>query len=127
MKIKPLSQLELEVMEVIWDRGESSVRDVVFQLEKEKNLAYTTIATIMSRLVDKGALKKQGEGLSITYIPKLTKKSMSKTVIQTFLSKFFHSFGDAAVSSFADSIDELPKDKKNHLLKLLDEYERKRK
>ena len=69
MKLKPLSELELEVMEVIWDLGECTVRDVVEQINKQKQFAYTTIATLISRLVDKGAVKKVGEGLEITYVP----------------------------------------------------------
>lgn len=123
MNVKPLSQLELAIMEIIWACGECTVRDVVDRLDKTKPLAYTTVATVMTRLTEKGAIKKQGEGLSITYVPKLTKEHMSKTVAKSFLSKFIHSFGDAAFSSFAESIEELPKDKKNYLLKLLNEYE----
>lgn len=127
MNVKPLSEQELSIMEIIWACGECTVRDVVDRLDKTKPLAYTTVATVMTRLTEKGAIKKQGEGLSIKYTPKLTKESLSKTVAQSFLNKFIHSFGDAAVSSFAESIDELPKNKKAQLLELINEYELKRK
>ena len=125
MKVKPLSELELSVMEIIWSCGTCSVRDVVDRLDKSKPLAYTTIATVITRLTEKGAIKKQGEGFSITYSPKLTKESMSKTIAQGFLSKFVRSFGDAAVASFAESIETLPRKKRDYLVKLLNEYESK--
>ncbi len=127
MKVKPLSELELSIMDIIWDCGECTIREVVDRLNKTKPLAYTTVATVMTRLTEKGAISKKGEGLSITYSPRLTKEGMSKTVAQSFLSKFIRSFGDAAVSSFAESIEELPRDKKTYLLKLLNEYEHKEK
>lgn len=125
MKVKPLSELELSVMEIIWACGTCSVRDVVDRLAKSKPLAYTTIATVITRLTEKGAIKKQGEGFSITYSPKLTKESMSKTIAQGFLSKFVRSFGDVAVASFAESIETLPRKKRDYLVKLLNEYESK--
>ncbi len=127
MKIKPLSKLELEVMEIVWDLGHCSIREITDQISKSKPLAYTTIATIVTRLTEKGALKKKGEGFSITYSPTLTKDDMSKTVAQSFLTKFIQSFGDAALASFAQSVDKLPKKKKEYFLQLLDMYEKKHK
>lgn len=124
MKLKPLSELELEVMEIVWDLGECTVRDVVEQINKQKQFAYTTIATVLSRLVDKGSVKKVGEGLEITYVPRLSKEDMGKTVAQSFVQKFFNSFGDVALASFAQSIDNLPKKKKEYLLELLNDYDK---
>lgn len=124
---KPLSRLELEVMEIVWDLGHCSIREITDQISKSKPLAYTTIATIVTRLTEKGALKKKGEGFSITYSPTLTKDDMSKTVAQSFLTKFIQSFGDAALASFAQSVDKLPKKKKEYFLQLLDMYEKEHK
>lgn len=127
MKIKPLSKLELEIMEVIWGLGECTIRDVVDRVNKSKPLAYTTIATVVTRLTEKGALKKKGEGFSITYTPTLTKEDMSKTVAQSFLSKFIRSFGDAAIASFAQSVDRLPKKKRDYFIHQLEKYEKESK
>ncbi|OGK21388.1 hypothetical protein A3C23_01205 [Candidatus Roizmanbacteria bacterium RIFCSPHIGHO2_02_FULL_37_13b] len=127
MKIKPLSKLELEIMEIIWEYGECTIRDVVNKMSKTKTLAYTTIATIITRLIKKGTLKKQDEKFSATYVPTLSKEDMSKTVAQTFLTKFIRSFGDAAIASFAQSVDRLPKKKKEYFLKLLNVYEKENK
>ncbi|OGK16961.1 hypothetical protein A2690_01475 [Candidatus Roizmanbacteria bacterium RIFCSPHIGHO2_01_FULL_39_12b] len=125
MKLKPLSKLELEVMEIIWERGECTIRDVTDQVGKTKSLAYTTIATIITRLIEKGAIKKQDDKFSATYVPTLSKEAMSRTVAQSFLTKFIQSFGDAAIVSFAQSVDKLPKKKREQFIELLDVYEKK--
>ncbi len=127
MKIKPLSKLELEVMEIIWELGECTIRDVVNRVSKEKSLAYTTVATIITRLSEKGAIRKQGEKFAATYVPTLSKETMSKTVAQSFLTKFIRSFGDAAIASFAQSVDQLPKKKRDYFIQQLEQYEKESK
>lgn len=127
MKIKPLSKLELEVMEIIWESGGSTIREIVDRVSKTKYLAYTTISTIVVRLTEKGALKKQGEKYAATYVPTLTKEDLSKTVAQSFFTKFIQSFGDEAIVSFAQSVDRLPKKKRDHFIHLLEQYEKESK
>ena len=127
MKIKPLSKLELEIMKIIWELGECTIRDVADQVGKTKSLAYTTIATVITRLIEKGAIKKQDDKFSATYVPTLSKEDMSRTVAQSFLTKFIQSFGDAAIVSFAQSVDKLPKKKREQFIELLDVYEKKNK
>lgn len=119
MTIKPLSELEQEVMDVVWKLNSCTVRDVLSAFSKTKKLAYTTIATILERLHEKGLLKKDGSTFAITFTPKITKVEYSKKIASSLFDKFFGTFGDTAMASFAQSIDELPKDKKEALLKLL--------
>ena len=110
--------MEQEAMNIVWSFKQCTVRDVLRKL-KNKNLAYTTVSTILTRLYEKGMLAKLGEGAAIIYEPKIEKKDYGKSVAGSFFAKFFHSFGDAAITSFAESIEELPKKKKNYFLKLL--------
>jgi predicted transcriptional regulator len=65
-----LGPLEIEVMEVLWAAGESSVRDVVEQLDRK--LAYTTIMTTLDRLFKKGLLDRQKSERAFLYTPRLT-------------------------------------------------------
>src|SRR4051812_2067652 len=50
---RPLTEVELELMKVIWDLGECSIRDVHNALSPERGLAYTTVATMMKILEQK--------------------------------------------------------------------------
>jgi predicted transcriptional regulator len=123
MDIKQLSPLEQEVMNIVWGFKQCTVRDVSEKLES-KNLAYTTVSTILTRLYEKGMLEKLGEDVAIVYKPKLQKKEYGKKLAQLFMQTFYANFGSIAASSFAESIEELPKDEKEYLLKLLKEYDK---
>ena len=124
MKPKQLSELEQEVMNIVWELDECSVREVLEKINKNKQLAYTTVATVLQRLCEKGLVVRKAEGVAFIYSPKLSKETYSKNLAQSFINKFFNSFGDVGLASFAQSIDKLPKNKKDYLLELLEEYDK---
>ena len=117
---KTISTLEKQVMDIVWELKECSVRDVVARLIKKRDIAYTTVATIFNRLEAKGLVKKYEHGKAYVYKPILSKKSYSKNLVQSFLHNFVSSFGDTAIASFVESIEELPKEKREYFLKLLE-------
>jgi len=123
MKIKALSDLEQEVMQIVWENDSSSVRDVLKKISKTKELAYTTVATILLRLYEKGLLTRNDKDFAILYSPKISKEDYSKSIAGSFFNKFFQSFGDTAIASFAESIEELPKEKKKYFLDLLEKHD----
>ena len=122
MEVKQLSPLEQEVMNIVWSFKQCTVREVSEKL-KVKNLAYTTISTILTRLYEKDMLERIGEDVAIVYKPKKKKKEYGKKLAQLFMQTFFTNFGSVAASSFVESIEELPKGEKDYLLKLLKEYD----
>ena len=124
MKLASLGELEQQIMDILWDNKTCSARDVLIKLQKDRALAYTTVATVLQRLYDKGLVKRTEDKSGHIYSPKLSKESYSKNIAQSFLKKFIDSFGDTAIASFADSIDKLPAKKKEYFLKLLDEYDK---
>ena len=124
MKTKSLGELEQQIMDILWEHRQCSARDVLTILEKEKKLAYTTVATILKRLYEKGLLIRKEKRIGYIYSPKLSKERYSKNIARVFLNKFINSFGDTAIASFADSIDKLPTKKREYFLKLLEEHEK---
>ncbi len=124
MAQKPISELEQEVMNIIWELDRSTIREVQRKLGKSRHLAYTTVATILHRLHQKGLVIQKNKGISFLYSPKLTREAYSKSVASQFINRFFDAFGDAAIASFAESIESLPKSKKVYLLELLEDYDK---
>ena len=62
-----LGPLEITVMEILWQRGESNVRDVAEKLDRP--LAYTTVMTVMENLHRKGWLRRERDGRAWRYEP----------------------------------------------------------
>lgn len=124
MKTKLLSELEQEVMNIVWEFETCSVRDVLEQISKQKELAYTTVATILQRLYEKGLVVRNDKDFAVHYAPKVSKESYSKNMAKSFIQKFVGTFGDIAIASFAESVDKLPKEKKKYFLSLLDQYDK---
>lgn len=126
MQYQVLSPLEEDVMNIVWELKECSVRDVVGRFGQERKLAYTTVATLLQRLFDKGLVERSSQGMTLSYTPKISKKSYSKKMAKTFIKTFISSFGETAIVSFAESIDKLPRDQKNYLLRLLEKQNEKK-
>ncbi|OGD81605.1 hypothetical protein A2572_04475 [Candidatus Collierbacteria bacterium RIFOXYD1_FULL_40_9] len=122
---RKLSPLEQEVMVVVWKLKKCHARDVVKKFEKVKPLAYTTVATLLDRLYKKGMVKRKSEGNVFVFSPKSSSEEYSKKIAKSFFNNFFDSFGESAIVSFAESVESLPKEKKEDLLKLLGTHESK--
>jgi len=67
--MRDLPQAEFEVMDVLWDRGEATVKDVLAALGSERKLAYTTVATLLNRLRDKGYVDAEERSFAYVYRP----------------------------------------------------------
>lgn len=106
--VKILGDLESEIMEIIWKNEQASVRDVLCCLEKKKKIAYTTVMTVMSRLHDKGVLKRKKEQSgAFVYVPFKDKNSFLAQASEKIIKNFLKEYGDIAVAQFVDAIETL--------------------
>lgn len=88
-KSTQLTDGEQSIMEVLWDQGEASVRDITTVLSKEKQTAYTTVQTLCKILAEKGYADFRKEGKAFIYVPKITRKEARESALKTMLNKFF--------------------------------------
>lgn len=79
-KPAPLGHLEDTVMEVVWSRGEASVREVVDRLERP--LAYTTVMTTLDRLYKKGLLDRRKADRAFVYTPQMTRSEWEQKLAE---------------------------------------------
>lgn len=66
-------ELELEVLEILWS-GRNPMTASVVRSSMSGNLAYTSVATVLVRLWEKGLVKRRGEGRAYVYSPTLTRE-----------------------------------------------------
>jgi predicted transcriptional regulator len=114
-----LGRLETAVMDVVWDRGESSVRDVSERIGRP--LAYTTVMTTLDRLYKKGFLERRKLDRAFLYSPKLSRRDWERKragdLVAGLLSSRAHA-GDLLISCLVDAVGQQDE-------ALLDELERK--
>lgn len=95
-----LGELEAAVMQIIWQRGEVTVRDVLDALLPERPLKYTTVMTVMSRLAQKGVLVARKQGKTFYYHPTLTMDELIAHRAQRAVQTVLANYGDAAMAYF---------------------------
>lgn len=89
-KAKELTERELEVMHVFWDRGESTAADVRDALEAQgRDLAYTTVATLVRILLDKEFLTQTNEERPFKFVPARTYEEVSRSLLGELVQKVF--------------------------------------
>lgn len=82
---KFLGERESEVMDIVWDQGCVTVREVCDTLCEEREYSFNTIMTIMNRLSEKGLLSKSQDGATYCYTATQEKRSFIKHAIRTVL------------------------------------------
>jgi predicted transcriptional regulator len=85
-----LTPQELEIMKVIWDKGEVTVRDVYEELRARRRIAYTTVMTMMRILVDKGHLKRRARDRAHLFRAARPKTAVLGSMVREFLDRVFN-------------------------------------
>lgn len=98
-----LTEVELEFMNELWALGEGTVRDVLERLPEDRNLAYTSGATILRILEQKGFVTSRKEGKSHVYIPSLAKNAYQTRSLKDLSAKLFD---DAPASLVAALVND---------------------
>lgn len=85
-----LGSLEAKIMEIVWSENKVSVKQAFYKLQKSGNPAYTTVMTVMNRLVEKELLKKVKNGRHFEYSAFKTKEIFLKeriSILENSLKK----------------------------------------
>lgn len=116
---KLLTDAELELMTILWKLGEGTVADVMEDLPKGRELAYTSVSTILRILEQKGVLKARKEGRGHVYIPKLAKSEYETKTINHVVERVFDGTPVALVKKLLNS-GQLKSEELDELRKLID-------
>ncbi len=81
--------LELECLKALWSLGSANVKDVREVLTERRNLAYTTVMTVLDRLVKKGVVDRRKEGRSFVYLPLTQREELRRLAVQELVDSFF--------------------------------------
>lgn len=98
---RPLGELELAVMEVLWQRAPLAVKEVVSALSQRK-LAYTTLMTILDRLFKKGMVERIKRSHAFYYAPALDRDAYERRLVASMLSNLPTASREAMLTGFLD-------------------------
>jgi predicted transcriptional regulator len=117
---KPLTAVELELMQVIWDLGECTIRDVHAALPETRDLAYTSVATMMKILEQKGALLRGKTDRTHTYKSRVSREEYETASLRFLSEKVFKGDRSSMVMRLLDESD-LTAEELATIRKLVDE------
>ncbi|MCB1019709.1 MAG: BlaI/MecI/CopY family transcriptional regulator [Bryobacterales bacterium] len=84
-----LTDAELEIMQVIWEKGKATVRDVYETLNERRKVAYTTVLTMMKLLEHKGFLSRDDSERTHVYRPRRQRQRVVSAMVNDFVERVF--------------------------------------
>ncbi|SCZ50659.1 BlaI/MecI/CopY family transcriptional regulator [Epibacterium ulvae] len=100
-----LTEVELEFMTVVWDIGSGTVRDILAELNKVQERAYTSVATVLKIMEQKGFVSSTRVDRSLVYSPAVPKADYQKTTLKNLSSKLFNGAPATLVARLVDDED----------------------
>jgi len=108
-----LGELQAEVLGALQKLGKASARDIMKEIESEKQLAYTTVSTVLDRLHKRGLVKRSkiagrgGEKYVYSFAPPV---EMRASLVQRTLNSLVSAFGPSVVPTIYESLDQISKE-----------------
>lgn len=99
-RIQRLGDLQLKIMKVLWERREAAVAEVHEALGAEQDFAYTTIATMLRKMEERGLVKHRTEGRSFIYTAAVAEDAVTRSMADDLLDRLFE-------GSLADMVSHL--------------------
>jgi len=92
-----LTPQELEIMKLVWERENATVRDIYEALLEKRKIAYTTVMTMMKILENKGYLKKTRQERAFLYRPTRPKNQVIGGMLREFIDRVFNGAAEPLV------------------------------
>lgn len=89
---------ELEVLRVIWQRGPSTVREVMRELNRDRPRAYTSVMSLMTVMAEKRLLTQKPKGRAFVYSAKVSQAGTRSEIVKDLLSRVFDGSASALVT-----------------------------
>jgi predicted transcriptional regulator len=114
-----LGQLESAIMERMWSRADSAaVRDILEDIQRDRNIAYMTVKTVMDTLHRKGLLDREPDGRAFRYRPTQTREQYAAANMQEVLAS-----GSDRTATLLHFLEQIPPDEVAQLRAVLERAE----
>lgn len=115
-----LTDAELRLMDILWEKGASTVSDVVEALPRRLSLAYSTVLTTLRILERKGYVTHEKHGRAFVYHPVVGRTEASRKAVRHLLSRFFDNSPELLVLNVLEN-EEIDSAELKRLKKMVEE------
>ncbi|HUB79798.1 MAG TPA: BlaI/MecI/CopY family transcriptional regulator [Bryobacteraceae bacterium] len=105
-----LTEQELEIMKIVWDRESATVRDVYETLLERRKVAYTTVMTMMKILEHKKYLKRTQADRAYVYRPAQPKRQVVGAMVRDFINRVFNGAAEPLLVHLVEEHDLSPEE-----------------
>ncbi|MEX2120686.1 MAG: BlaI/MecI/CopY family transcriptional regulator [Pirellulales bacterium] len=118
-KLPPLSESQLEIMDVVWDRGQVTVGEVWKQLAGRRKVARNTVLTLMERLAKKGWLRRKADGHVYRYTAAHPRDATLKQLVGRLVDSAFRGSAEGLVMTLLNG-RSITAEEANRIRQLID-------
>jgi predicted transcriptional regulator len=120
--LTPLGETEMEILHHVWDLGQATVADVRERILASRDVAYTTVMTVMKNLADKGYLQFEKDGVTYVYSAARPPEEVRHSLVDDLVRKVFAGSPLALVQTLVRS-DNMTEAERQDLKRLIDAME----
>ena len=119
-----LAELQMAIMQVLWDRGEATVAQVRESLAPSRRLAYTTVGTMLTKLEQNGQVKLRSDGRINIYRASIAREKVKRSMLTDLATRLFSGSVPDLVCHLLDGC-EVTREELDELRELIREKEEK--
>ena len=119
-----LGRLELQIMNIVWKQGKSTVHDVKDAISKGRKPAYSTILTMMRKLENKGYLEHEVDDRTYVYQATISRQAARRSMLVDLLERAFEGSPSLLISSLVEQ-NRITESELREIQKLIGERKKK--
>jgi len=85
-----LGEVQLQIMQVLWQKGKATAREITDELSRQKPIAHSTVQTLLRKLETKGAVTHEVEDRTFVFLPVRQEAEITTTATRDLLSRLFN-------------------------------------
>ena len=116
---------QLEVLQVIWDRGPSTAREVMKVLNRRRSRAYTSVMSLMTIMAEKGLLSQKPRGRAFVYSAKISQAKTQSRMVRDILCRVFDGSASTLVTQLLQQVKP-DSEEMDEIRKTIDEFAQKK-
>ena len=119
MTASQLGRVQLQIMQVLWDRGRANAREITDALNKDSDIAHSTVQTLLRQLEAKGAVSHEKHDRTFVFFPLIKEDSVTQNATRELIDDIFDGSAAGLVAYLLEN-ERIPKSELRQLRKLID-------